>query len=146
VQLKRSLQKTQEQIRVQLTSILNVENVTGKRKQSSSLSKSVSSALPPVYSNLGTLHDYLFSYTFQTPSLRPWCLLFGPIMLATTLRRLLGIMASPIFALRMKMMASSRWMFAVNMMSRRMMDSRHGLLKHVGGRALGGQTQQLKIF
>lgn len=31
-------------------------------------------------------------------------------MLATTLCRLLGIMASPVFAMRLKMMASSGWM------------------------------------
>lgn len=62
VQLKRSPQTTQKPIRVQLTSILNVENVTGKIKQPSLLSKSVSSALPSVCSNLGTLHGRLFSY------------------------------------------------------------------------------------
>ena len=112
------------------------------------LPKLVSSTLPPVYtySNVGTLHDRLFSYTSQISTLCPWCTLFGPTMLATTLRRLLGIMASPIFAMRMKMMASSGWMFVVNMMSTRVTDSRHGLMKHFDGRALGWQTHQRKIF
>lgn len=68
------------------------------------------------------------------------------MMLANTLRRLLGIMASAISAMRMKMIASSGWMFAVNMTIRRVVDSRHGLMKHLGGRALGWQTHQRKIF